>query len=132
MKERFSLRYGYEVKPERPVFAPALAHIVASYKAYNARPRRDFDVCSNAFDGCESVAKEVFGLPTGTFGDALKEARSKNRFAAETISTLEKLYATANSHFRHGMTEPFRLNPSEVDFVYLTCLAVVLLFVRLT
>jgi hypothetical protein len=116
---------------ESPRFAPALVQVVASYKAYNARPRRDFDVCSNAFDGCESVAKEVFGLPTGTFGDALKEARRRDSFAPETINALEKVYALSNNHFRHGMTEPFALGPSEVDFVYLTCLAGILLFVRL-
>jgi hypothetical protein len=116
---------------EHPRFAPALAHITAAYKAYNARPRRDFDVCSSAFDACESVAKEIFGIPTGTFGDALKEARSKNRCTPETINTLEKLYALASNHFRHGMTEPFALGSPEVDFVYLTCLAAILLFARL-
>jgi hypothetical protein len=114
-----------------PRFAPALTHAIAAYKAYNARPQRGYDVCSNAFDACESVAKEIFGLPTGTFGDVLKEAKNKNSFAPETINTLEKLYALSNNHFRHGMTEPFALKPSEVDFVYLMCLAGVLLFVRL-
>jgi hypothetical protein len=116
---------------ENPRFAPALTYITAAHRAYNARPRRGFDVCSNAFDGCESVAKEVFGMPTATFGDVLKEARRQKSFAPETIGTLEKLYTLSNSHFRHGMTEPFALSPSEVDFVYLTCLAGILLFVRL-
>jgi hypothetical protein len=114
-----------------PRFAPALAHIISAYKAYNARPQRGLDVCSNAFDACESVAKEVFGLPTATFGGVLAEARNKKGFATETISTLEKLYSLSNNHFRHGMTEPFALGPSEVDFVYLACLAGILLFVRL-
>jgi AbiJ N-terminal domain 4 len=114
---------------ENPRFAPALTHIIAAYKAYNARPQRGLDVCSNAFDGCESVAKEIFSMPTATFGDVLKEARSC--FAPETISTLEKISALAHNHFRHGMTKPFALTPSEVDFVYLTCLGAILLFVRL-
>jgi len=114
-----------------PRFAPALTHVISSHKAYNARPRRDLDVCSNAFDACESVAKEVFGLPTATFGGVLQEIRSRKSFAPETVTTLEKLWILACSHFRHGMTEPFDLGPSEVDFVYLTCLAGVLLFVRL-
>ncbi len=112
-------------------FARALDHMIAAYKAYNARPRGDFDVCSNAFDACESVAKEVFAMPTATFGDVLKAARNKDSFAPETIGTLEKLGALASGHFRHGMTEPFDLGPSEVDFVYLSCLAGILLFVRL-
>ena len=114
-----------------PRFAPALTHVVAAYKAYNARPQRGYDVCSNAFDACESVAKEIFGLPTTTFGGVLAEARNKKSFATETINTLEKLYSLSNNHFRHGMTEPFALGPSEVEFVYLTCLAGILLFVRL-
>ena len=63
-----------------PRFAPALAHIIAAYKAYNAQPQRGLEVCSNAYDACESVAKEIFGLPTATFGDVLKEARSKKKF----------------------------------------------------
>jgi hypothetical protein len=114
-----------------PRFEPALTHVIAAHKAYNARPRRGYDVCSNAFDACESVAKEMFGMPTATFGDVLKAARNKSSFAPETISTLEKLWVLASSHFRHGMTEPFDLGPSELDFVYLTCLAGILLFVRL-
>jgi hypothetical protein len=117
---------------ENPRFAPALVHIIASYTAYNSRPRRDFDVCANAFDGCESVAKEVFGLPNGTFGEVLREARTKSTFAPETIVVLDKLYANANNHFRHGRTAPFSLKPSEIDFIYLTCLAAVLLFIRLS
>jgi hypothetical protein len=116
---------------ENPRFAPSLTHIIAAYKAYNSGPQRGLDVCSYAFDGCESVAKEVFGMPTATFGDVLKEARNRKSFAPETISTLEKLYALSNNHFRHGMTEPFSLSPSEVDFVYLTSLAGILLFARL-
>jgi hypothetical protein len=116
---------------ENPRFAPALTHVIAAYKAYNARPQRSLEACSNAFDACESVAKEVFGLPSATFGGVLAEARNEKSFATETISTLEKLYSLSNNHFRHGMTEPFALGPSEVDFVYLTCLAGILLFVRL-
>lgn len=116
---------------EDPRFAPALTHIISAYKAYNARPQRGIDVCSNAFDACESVAKEVFSLPTATFGGVLAEARNKKSFATETLNALEKLYALSNNHFRHGMTGPFALGPSEVDFVYLTCLAGILLFVRL-
>jgi hypothetical protein len=114
-----------------PRFAPALFHAITAHKAYNAQPRRSLEVCSSIFDCCESVAKEVFTMPTATFGDVLKEARSKGAFAVETIATLEKLYAVSNNHFRHGMTEPFDLRPSEVDWVYLTSLATVLLFVRM-
>lgn len=110
-------------------FAPAFQQVVSARAAYNARPRRDLDVCMNIFDALESVAKEVFSMPTATFGDVLKKAR--RAFSSETISTLEKLYALASSHFRHGRTEPFALSPPETDFVYVTCLAGIMLFVRL-
>jgi len=113
-----------------PRFASALTLVKSAHKAYNARPRMDRDVCTNIFDALESVAKEVFGQPNATFGHVLKKGNGV--FAAETISTLEKLYGMANAHFRHGMTEPFKLNSGETDFVYLTCLAGMLLFVRST
>ncbi len=113
---------------EAPRFSPALVHLRSAYEAYNARPRSDLDVCSKIFDALESVAKEGFSLPNGTFGDVLKKARGA--FSPETISTLEKLYAMASNHFRHGNTEPFALRPSETDFVYVTCLAGMMLFVR--
>jgi len=60
----------------------------------------------------------------------VKQGQINGILAAETISTLEKLYGTANAHFRHGMTEPFKLQSGETDFVYLTCMAGMLLFVR--
>ncbi len=115
---------------EAPRFAPALSQVMSAHKAHNARPRADRDVCTNIFDALESVAKEVFSLPTATFGQVLKKANGT--FASETISTLEKLYGMANSHFGHGMTEPFKLHGGETDFVYITCLASILLFVRST
>jgi hypothetical protein len=114
---------------EDPRFAPALVQVRSAHKAYNARPRADLDVCMNIFDALESVAKEVFSLPTATFGDVLKKARGT--LSSETISTLEKLGGLASSHFRHGRTEPFALKPGETDFVYVTCFAGMMLFVRL-
>jgi AbiJ N-terminal domain 4 len=114
---------------EDPRFAPALVQVRSAHKAYNARPRADLDVCMNIFDALESVAKEVFSLPTATFGDVLKKARGT--ISPETISTLQKLGGLASSHFRHGRTEPFALKPAETDFVYVTCLAGMMLFVRL-
>jgi hypothetical protein len=114
-----------------PRFASALAHINAARTAYNARPRRDREVCSEAFDALESVAKEVFLLPSGTFGDAIKVARSKGILAAETLSVLEKIYALGSNHFRHGMTTAFALTGPEVEFVYLSCISGILMLVHL-
>jgi len=116
---------------QSPRFEAALADVKAAVKAYNSNPRRDPDVCKNAFHACESVAKEVFAMPTKTLGDVLNKAKSDPRFTPLVLTTLEKLSALASSEFRHGMTEPFKLGPSEVDFVYLTCLAGIMLFARL-
>jgi AbiJ N-terminal domain 4 len=113
-----------------PRFAPALAHMQVAHGAYSSRPRRDPEVCSSAFDALESVAKEVFSMPTATLGDVVTAARKRNIFASETLSVLEKLYGLANSHFRHGMTEPFKLGAAEVGFVYVSCMAGILLFIR--
>jgi hypothetical protein len=114
-----------------PRFAAALSSYRDAMAAYDDRPRRERDVCGNIFDALESVAKEVFGMPTGTFGTVLGEARKRQSMSAETIAVLQKLYDMANGHFRHGMTTPFTLKPAEVDFVLISCLADILLFVRL-
>lgn len=111
-------------------FATALAHLHSSRQAYNARPRRDREVCSEAFDAFESVAKEIFSLPSGTFGDAIKAALSKGLFSSETLSVLEKIYTLGSNHFRHGMTTPFALTAPEVEFVYLSCIGGILMLVR--
>jgi hypothetical protein len=70
-------------------------------------------------------------MPTATFGDVLKAGRRQQSMTSETISALQKLYDMANAHFRHGMTTPFTLTQPEVDFIFLSCVAGILLFVRL-
>jgi len=115
----------------QPGFAAALPSFRDAMAAYDDRPRRERDTCSNIFDALESVAKEVFEMPTATFGDVLTQARKQQSMASETIAVLQKLYDMANKYFRHGMTAPFTLKPAEVDFVMVSCLAAILLFVRL-
>lgn len=114
-----------------PRFAAGLASYLAALSAYNDRPQRGRDACKSILDAFESVAKEIFGVPTGTLGDALGKARKTQALATETISVLEKIYAMSNNHFRHGMTTAFMLKPAEVDFVFVSCLAGILLMVRL-
>jgi len=114
-----------------PRFASALSSFREAMAAYDDRPQRGRDACKNIFDALESVSKEIFGMPTATFGNVLVEVRKQQSMAAETSSVLQKIYDMANSHFRHGMTTPFTLKPAEVDFVLLSCLAGILLFVRL-
>jgi hypothetical protein len=115
----------------QPDFAAAVPSFRDAMAAYDDRPRRERDTCSNIFDALESVAKAVFQMPGATFGNVLGEARKQQSIAVETIAVLQKLYDMANGHFRHGMTTPFTLKPAEVDFVLVTCMSGILLFVRL-
>jgi len=112
-------------------FTAALASFREAISAYDDRPQRGRDACKNIFDALESLSKEMFGMPTATFGNVLAEARKRQSIASETISVLQKLYDMANGHFRHGMTAPFTLKPAEVDFVFVSCIAGILLFVHL-
>lgn len=113
----------------QPRFSAALGSFREGLNAYDDRPQRGRDTCKNIFDALESVSKEVFGMPKATFGDVLTAARKQQSMASETISALQKLYDMANAHFRHGT--PFTLKPPEVDFVFVSCVAAMLLFVRL-
>jgi hypothetical protein len=115
----------------QPRFASALSSFHEAMVAYDDRPQRGRDACKNVFDALESVSKEVFGMPTATFGNVLAEVRKRQAMAAETIAVLQKMYEVANGHFRHGMTTTFTLKPAEVDFVLVSCVAGILLFVRL-
>jgi hypothetical protein len=59
----------------QPHFEPARILFNAAREAFDARPRRDRDCCSNAFDAMESVAKARFALPHATFGQVLTHIR---------------------------------------------------------
>jgi hypothetical protein len=113
-----------------PRFAAALSSFREGMQAYDDRPQRGRDVCKNIFDAVESVSKELFAMPSATFGNVLTEARKQQTFASETISTLQKLYDMANNRFRHGMTTPFTLKTAEVDYVLLSCIGGLVLFIR--
>lgn len=102
-------------------------------KAYNERPRRDKDACKNIFDALESVAKIITNKPQGTFGDALTELGKGSKIESTIKVVLEKLYALANDNkgFRHGTTQDFKLCPAQVDFVWGTSLAGIIMLARL-
>ena len=102
----------------------------AARDAFDDRPRRDRDACSNAFDSLESVAKDVFNLPKATFGGVLAHVRQGNKLQPEVVSVLEAINTLRNQKFGHGMTTPFSLASGEVDFTYLTCIGAILAFVR--
>lgn len=112
-------------------FGAALTSFRDGMAAYDDRPQRGREACKGIFDALDAVAKEVYGVPTKTFGDVLGEARRRNFFSSETIASLQKLYDLANGHFRHGMTSVFALKPAEVDYVLVLCLAGILLFLHL-
>lgn len=114
-----------------PRFAPALILSDAARDAFDDRPRRDRDACTNIFDCMESAAKEVFGLPKATFGSVLGQLRHTKRLTAEMLTVLEAVNTLRNRKFGHGMTVPFDLSSGEVDFTYLTCIGALVIFVRI-
>lgn len=118
------------VELSAPRFHPALSLFSAAREAYDDRPRRDRDACSNVFDALESVAKEVYQLPNSTFGQVVHHLGQTKALNADVISVLKAVNDLRNHNFGHGMTKPFSLKPSEVDFTYLTCIAGILLLTR--
>jgi hypothetical protein len=115
-------RPGYESASE--LFNTAKDH-------FDARPRRDRDAATNAFDAMEAAAKIHFGLTNGTFGDALSEARRRNAFSDDVQQILRRLEVLRHHHLGHGGAEPFNLSSDEVDFVYVSSAAAARLFARL-
>lgn len=114
----------------QPYFEPARFLFNAAREAYDARPRRDRDCCSNVFDAMESVAKARLEMPDATFGQVLTRLRRENLLNGEIVGVLEAVNTLRNRHFGHGMVAPFAFGPEQVDFTYLSCLAGILLFAR--
>jgi len=113
-----------------PRFAPALQLFILARDAYDDRPRRDRDMCSNAFDALESVAKEKHGMPNATFGQVVAQVEQAGTHNPQVVAVLRSINALRNSHFGHGMTTSFSLTGPQVDFTYLACTAGILLFAR--
>jgi hypothetical protein len=114
----------------QPQFEPARLLFNAAREAFDARPRRDRDSCSNAFDALESIAKVRFGMPDAAFGQVLVHLRQNDLLNGQVLGILEAINTLRNRNFGHGMVAPFALCPEEVDFTYLSCLAGILLFAR--
>jgi len=111
-------------------YAAARPLLAAAIEAYDARPRRDRDVCANAFDAVESVAKTKYGMPNDTFGGVLNHLRGAAAFNPQVLTVLESINALRNRNFGHGMVAPLNLTSAEVDFTYLICIGAILLFTR--
>lgn len=115
-----------------PQYGPALALFNLARTAYDDRPRRDRDTCTNIFDAMESVAKIRYNRPDDTFGQVKNHIEQNHLLHAEIISTLTALNRVRNSNFGHGMAAPFELTGAEVDFTYLACIGAILLLTRTT
>jgi hypothetical protein len=113
-----------------PRYLAALNLANAARDAYDARPRRDRDACSNIFDAMESVAKEKNGMPNSTFGQVVAHIRQTGGMNEQVIALLEGVNTLRNRNFGHGMVAPFSLTGPEVDLTYLTCIGAILLLRR--
>ncbi len=113
-----------------PRFAPALQLFTAARDAYDDRPRRDRDACSNIFDALESVAKQKYNMPDETFGRVVAHIEQARVLNAQVVAVLRAINELRNKHFGHGMTTPFNLSTSEIDFTYVACLGGILLFAK--
>jgi hypothetical protein len=113
-----------------PQYAPSLALFNAARLAYDDRPRRDRDACTNIFDAMESVAKIKYNRPTDTFGQVKNHIEQNNLLRAEIIEIFQGLNQLRNQNFGHGMVVQFGLTGAEVDFTYLTCIGAILLMTR--
>jgi len=111
-------------------YAPAFALANAARDAYDARPRRDRDACSNIFDAMESVAKEKFGMPHATLGQVVAHIRQTHAMNEQIIGLFDAINTLRNRNFGHGMVAPFGLTGPEVDFTYLSCIGAILLMTR--
>jgi hypothetical protein len=111
-------------------YSAALPLFVAAMQAYDDRPRRDRDACANVFDAMESVAKIKYSMPNSTFGNVKDHVSKLGLMRPEIVDILTSLNQLRNQHFGHGMTAAFGLSVAEVDFVFLECIAVMLLLLH--
>jgi hypothetical protein len=108
-----------------PQYSAGRELLTSAIDAFDARPRKDRDACSNAFDAMESVAKVAYSQPNAVFRKVLDFARPS--ICSDIVSVLERINDLRNHHFGHGMTTPFKLSSREVDFTYLSCIGGILL-----
>jgi len=119
------------VELNEPQFRAALQLFIAARDAYDDRPRRERDSCSNIFDAMESVAKEKYQRPRDTFGQVVAHIRQTQGLNEQIVSVLEAINTLRNRNFGHGGVVAFNLRPAEVDFTYLSCIGAILMFTRI-
>jgi hypothetical protein len=113
-----------------PEYAPTLPLFNGARDAFDDRPRRDRDACSNIFDALESVAKIKYNRPNDTFGQVKNHIEQNRLLRPEVIEIFTGLNGLRNHNFGHGMVVQFGLTAAEVDFTYLTCIAAILLLTK--
>lgn len=113
-----------------PGFEGARQTFELALQAFNDRPRRDRDACGNAYDALESAAKTNLNLPDATFEQVLDTLLRQAALNEATVRLLRAVEVFGHNTFRHGRIEPFSFNPAEVDFVFTTCVAGILIFAR--
>jgi hypothetical protein len=113
-----------------PQYAPALVLFNTARDAYDDRPRRDRDACTNIFDALESVAKIKYNRPNDTFGQVKNHIQQNQLLRPEVIEMFTALNGLRNHNFGHGMAVHFSLIPPEVNFAYLACIAAILLLTQ--
>lgn len=111
-----------------PRYAAAVALFRAATDAYNERPRRDRDACTNMFDAMEAVARERYGLRNAAFDGVIQHIRRAGGFNAQLLAVLESINVMRHRNFGHGVG--FNFNGGEVEFIYLTCIGAILMFTR--
>lgn len=109
-------------------YAGARDLLRAASDAYNSRPRRDRDACTNAFDAMEAVAQEKFGLRNAALDAVINHVRRTGGFNPQTLAVLESINVLRHRNFGHGAA--FNFIGAEVDLIYLTCIGGILVFAR--
>jgi hypothetical protein len=111
-----------------PGYEGARQTLELAIQAFNDRPRRDRDACANAYDALESAAKTKYNAPDSTFGEVLNTVQRQGLLNEATVRLLRAVEVFGHKTFRHGRIEAFNFSPSEVDFVFSTCVAGILIF----
>ncbi len=109
-------------------FAAARQTFDLSKQAFDDRPRRDRDACANAYDALESAAQIAYDMPGATFGEVLNAVGRRGEISPQAVRLLRAIEVLGHNTFRHGGAEPFALSPPEVDFIYTSCVAAILVF----
>jgi hypothetical protein len=111
-------------------YAPALGLFSNAVTAYDERPQRGREACINAFQAVESVAQIRFNMAGRTLDDVIGDLRRRERINPSFLDVLERLNVLRHRNFGHGGAQAFDPTPVEVDFIYLNCIAAILLLFR--